>query len=332
MTGDHRWQGYTHAELYEQIHSGPGPNGSDQSARRWAELVTTLNAIEGDLHGSLEGSRGAWDGAAAESARTGLGPLRQWAADAQAEAEIMRQSAETQADYISKARNDMPPPQRVTAEEPSDLRTGLTHLFGGQTDYEIQEAQANAAEQKAFDVMAEYQDNTQGNTATLGKFAAPPQVVVDVPMPPSKPISSGRGGRSVIPGPRIGSPSVSGGGSGSRPPRPAGKSRIGAVKPEATAPTEETAGRPAGAPRVVSASDATSSATPSEERSTSATGTAAPGGSARVGAKTPARRSAAGPEQCPEQPAAGHFLLECADLFGEPHLVAPPVLGGDDHR
>ena len=49
-------------------------------------------------------------------------------------------SAERQAGYVSKARADMPAPVAVTAEQPGALVTGLTHLFGGQTDHEKQEA------------------------------------------------------------------------------------------------------------------------------------------------------------------------------------------------
>ncbi|GGM65991.1 hypothetical protein GCM10012275_40710 [Longimycelium tulufanense] len=179
--GDHRWRGYTHEELYRQIHAGPGPAASASSAGRWNELSKALGEIDGDLAAALERSGGSWEGAAADAARAGLNPLGQWASDAQHSAEVMRLSAELQADHVSKARADMPAPVEVTAEQPPAAVSGLVHLFGGQTDYERQEAAADAAEQKAFEVMATYEASTSSNTSTLSQFSPPPEIAVAGP-------------------------------------------------------------------------------------------------------------------------------------------------------
>lgn len=178
---EHRWQGYTHQELYDQINQGPGPDGSSDSVRRWRELTRTLAEVDDGIAGALSAAMADWQGAAAESTHGGLRPLGNWATVATETAELMRQRAEQQAELISKARTDMPPPVSVSAEEPPALARTLIHLFGGQSDYEAQEARQSMAEQRAFEVMHTYEASTSANTTSLASFAAPPRVVVDAP-------------------------------------------------------------------------------------------------------------------------------------------------------
>lgn len=178
---EHRWQGYTHQELFDQINQGPGANGSSDSIQRWRELTHALSEIDTGLAAALTAAMGGWQGEAAENARGGVRPLGEWALQAQQAAETMRQRAEQQAEYVGKARTDMPPPVSVAAEDPGPVGSLLVHLFGGQSDYEVQEAKQDAAEQRAFEVMRTYESSSTANTTSLASFAAPPQVVVDAP-------------------------------------------------------------------------------------------------------------------------------------------------------
>ncbi|MDA3625751.1 PPE domain-containing protein [Saccharopolyspora sp. WRP15-2] len=198
---DHRWQGYRHPELYAQINEGPGADGSTSSVRRWSELTRALGDIDAGLASVLTSAMAGWSGAAADSAHDGLRPLGNWAALAQEATSVMRERAEEQAEFIAKARRDMPPPVQVSAEEPSGAETLLTHLFGGQTDYEVQEAKQHAAEQRAFDVMRTYEASTQTNTTSLASFTPPPQVVVDVPPSGGSHVSAGQQNVTISWGP-----------------------------------------------------------------------------------------------------------------------------------
>ncbi|NYH79346.1 hypothetical protein FHR84_002680 [Actinopolyspora biskrensis] len=182
---DHRWQGYTHAELFEMLHQGPGPEASDSSVRRWSELGRALEDIDSGMVAALRAAAEGWEGRASESARNALSPLGEWAGRAREAAERMRSCSEQQAECVAKARAEMPPPVEVRAEEPSGLTSTLVHLFGGQTDYEKQERQQDAAEQRAFDVMRTYQASSEANATSLAAFEQPPQLVVDVPRQPS---------------------------------------------------------------------------------------------------------------------------------------------------
>ena len=160
---EHRWQGYSHKELYERINAGPGPSASFASMERWQGVSAALSEINDDLHNGINLSGAKWQGKASEMAQAGLNPIAAWADSARTGADVMRYSAELQAGHISKARADMPPPVTVTAEQPGALVTGLTHLFGGQTDHEKQEAAQDAAERRAREVMSTYASSTVSN-------------------------------------------------------------------------------------------------------------------------------------------------------------------------
>jgi hypothetical protein len=179
MPDGHRWNGYSHEELYQQINSGPGPKASHASMERWQGVSAALVEINNELHTGVMKSGATWEGKAADTARAGLNPLAAWADDARTGADVMRVSAEMQADFISKARSDMPAPVPVTAEDPGKILSALTHLVGGQTDYEQQEKAHSAAEQRAREVMATYASSTTTNTSTLGQFHQPPQLVIN---------------------------------------------------------------------------------------------------------------------------------------------------------
>lgn len=197
---DLRWQGHSHEELFEQINEGPGADGSTESVRRWRELTRALSEIDDGLADALAAAMSGWTGAAADSAHGGLRPLGDWARQAQEAAELMRERAEQQAEFVSKARNDMPAPVAVSAEEPGTVESVLTHLVGAQTDYEVEEARRDAAEQRAFEVMRGYESSTTANTTALASFATPPQVVVDAPSSSGVPGSAGSPGSSGLPG------------------------------------------------------------------------------------------------------------------------------------
>jgi hypothetical protein len=173
-----RWQGYSHQELYEALNSGPGAEAATPVVDTWAGLSRTLDELQQDIGAGVRASGASWEGLAADRARDALGPLGDWAQQASSAADMMRVSTELQAGLLAKARSDMPAPVPVTAEQPNGLVTVLQHLIGEQTDHEIQEAAANAAEQQAFQVMAQYESGTFDNTATLGDFGQPPALVV----------------------------------------------------------------------------------------------------------------------------------------------------------
>ncbi|MBM7859504.1 PPE domain-containing protein [Lentzea nigeriaca] len=277
---DHRWQGYSHKELYERIHAGPGPSASFASMERWSGVSAALTEINDDLHKGITLSGAKWQGKASEIAQAGLNPIAAWADSARTGADVMRYSAELQANHISKARADMPKPVNVTAEQPGALVTGLTHLFGGQTDHEKQEAAQDAAERRAREVMSTYASSTTANTSTLGQFGQPPQLQISSSgVTPGGGAQVGTAGTWMV-GPHGTTGGVTRGRTGSGP-------RTAAVTPPRGTTQPGSSTRTSG----VSTSTGSSSAAKGSTTSLSSAGTSGGSGTGTAGVGLPGQRS-----------------------------------------
>lgn len=169
-----RWQGYSHQQLYDMLHSGPGPASAGVAADRWSSMAVALSDIQQDISSGVAASGAAWVGSAADSAHGALNPLGQWAEQASSAADVMRISAELQGDLLSKARADMPAPIAIPQQT-----SQISQLVTAQVDYEVAEAASQIAAQQAFQVMAQYEAGTTDNTNTLGDFGEPPALHVD---------------------------------------------------------------------------------------------------------------------------------------------------------
>ncbi|MDX8032555.1 PPE domain-containing protein [Lentzea sp. BCCO 10_0856] len=282
---DHRWQGYSHKELYERIHAGPGPSASFASMERWQGVSAALTEINDDLHSGITSSGAKWTGKASEIAQAGLNPIAAWADSARTGSDVMRYSAELQAGYVSKARADMPAPVKVTAEQPGALVTGLTHLFGGQTDHEKQEAAQDAAERRAREVMSTYASSTTSNTSTLGQFSQPPQLQIS-----GTSVVHGGGAQVGTAGVWVGGPHGSTGGA-TRGSRPGSGTRTTAVTPPRTTTTTTTTTTPGTSTRTSGVSAPAASSSKGTTTSVSSTGTSGPGGTGTAGVAVPGQRS-----------------------------------------
>lgn len=171
---DNRWQGYTHRQLYEMLHSGPGSGAAGSVADQWSGMADALSDIQQEISTGVTGSGASWAGAAGDTARDALGPLGEWAQQAATAADVMRISTDLQGDLLAKARADMPAPVAVP-QQPSQIG----QLVTAQVDYEVQELSSQLAAQQAYQVMAQYEAATNDNTSTLGDFGEPPMLEVD---------------------------------------------------------------------------------------------------------------------------------------------------------
>lgn len=269
---DHRWQGYSHKELYDRIHAGPGASASFASMERWAGVSAALSEINDDLHQGITLSGAKWSGQAADMAQAGLNPIAAWADSARTGSDVMRYSAELQANHISKARADMPAPVVVSAEQPGALVTGITHLFGGQTDHEKQEAAQDAAERRAREVMSTYASSTTANTSTLGQFSQPPQLQISgTGVTHGGGANIGTAGVWAV-GPRGTTGGVTGGRTGT------GTRTTAGTPPRGTTAPPGSSTRPSGTPTAPAASSKGTST-----HLSSSTGTAGPGGTGTAG-------------------------------------------------
>jgi hypothetical protein len=291
---DHRWQGYSHKELYERIHAGPGPSASFASMERWQGVSAALTEINDDLHKGITLSGAKWAGKAAEMAQAGLNPIAAWADSARTGADVMRCSAELQANNISKARADMPAPVEVTSEQPGALITGLTHLFVGQTDHEKQEAAQDAAERRAREVMSTYASSTTANTSTLGQFTQPPQLQIS-----AAGVTHGGGAQVGTAGTWIVGPQGTTGGSVTR-----GRTGTGSRVSTAPPPRGGTQAPPGSSTRTsggTSAQAGSSSSSKGSTTSLSSAGTPGSSGTGTAGVGVPGPRSGRSGSSAPKE-------------------------------
>ena len=168
-----RWRGHTHKELYLLLHDGPGAAASAEPSRRWEGIATSLGEIGEDLQKALEQSGASWSGTAAGAAYDRLSVTAAWASDTSAEAASMRSLVESQAEHIARARADMPVPEDVPAAQPDPTLAPAVQVVNAQTDLEGAEATASSAEERAFEVMAAYELNTNTTTGGLSTFDQP---------------------------------------------------------------------------------------------------------------------------------------------------------------
>ncbi|HEX5496506.1 MAG TPA: PPE domain-containing protein, partial [Mycobacteriales bacterium] len=173
-SGGNRWQGYSHQELYDMLHSGPGSGAAGAIADRWSGMAGALSDIQQEINAGVTKSGAAWIGTAGDAARNSLGPLGEWAQQAATAADVMRISTELQGDLLAKARADMPAPVAVP-QQPGQIG----QLVTAQVDYEVAEMSSQLAAQQAAQVMAQYEAATNDNTSTLGDFGEPPALIVD---------------------------------------------------------------------------------------------------------------------------------------------------------
>lgn len=172
-----RWRGHTHKELYLLLHDGPGAGASAEPSRRWAEISTSLSEIGQDLQKALEQASTQWAGKAAGRAYDRLSTTAAWATETSTGAAAMRTAVENQGDHIAKARADMPAPEDVPATQPDPATAPAAQIAAAQADLEAAEAAAASAEERAFEVMAAYELNTNTTTASMASFEAPPELI-----------------------------------------------------------------------------------------------------------------------------------------------------------
>jgi len=156
------------------LHDGPGAAASAEPSRRWEAIATSLGEIGEDLQKALEQSSAAWSGKAAGAAYDRLSVTAAWATDTGADAAVMRAAVETQAEHIARARADMPVPEDTQTAQPDPTLAPAVQVAQAQKDLEGAEASSSSAEERAFEVMAAYELNTNTTTGALSTFDAPP--------------------------------------------------------------------------------------------------------------------------------------------------------------
>jgi hypothetical protein len=193
---DYYWDSCSHKLLYDWIHGkagiieglfgaedGAGVPGAAGAQDGWGRLAAVMENARERTEAALRRAGVEWEGSAFEAMNSGVTPLAAWAADSSTAGTASQSSVDTHVSAYSAARNAMPEPVPVTSTANSDLGgipAAFTHLLGGQTDQDRQEAAAQEAKAEAVRIMSGYDLESAVSKDKAGRFVPPPSVTVTV--------------------------------------------------------------------------------------------------------------------------------------------------------
>lgn len=313
------WQTYSHAELYQMVHSGLDLTGAMAVSAQWARLGDELGGIGTELDAIVADAAAAWEGEAADLARDTLAGLTHWATDAGTLATKVAGCVSIEVDNATNARDAMPAPPNPQLQPAIDTFT--TAEFAGAEQLVADPAgpigREKALHAQAARAMEQFQQSSREVYATVPQFS-PPRVGTLLDTGPGEP--------PPRPRPEPPAPVPSG------PPVPPGAPRGGAGTP----------GGSAGSPRGSVTDSPSRTAPPSAPSAPRPGGAAEPAATTRPAGPAAERsgRSSVGGVPMGGPAASGHgdtertspeYLKEDEDLWGlDEQPTAPPVIG--DHR
>ena len=172
-----RWEGFTHAELYERVHAGPGRGASTAVESAWADTEAVILGIEQQLAAAIKDVGAGWEGAAADATRAGLTPLGRWAMDAAGDARLTATGITSQGEQAAWLRNSMPSPTAPLWDEP-DGRPPADPLYL-LVDAQALEHKAAEDAAQAVHLMNSYTSNSYDNVRLMNYWTLPPTVTVE---------------------------------------------------------------------------------------------------------------------------------------------------------
>jgi len=132
------------------------PVAAGEVGARWEELSRRLQDSTEELAQLISGTHEKWQGEAGDAARGVLGKAAHWLSHSAAVSSTLGESVGGQAEAAARARADMPPP--VTYDPAAMIRDAagsgnILALAALADEMEARRAEAEAARQKAIDVM-----------------------------------------------------------------------------------------------------------------------------------------------------------------------------------
>ena len=227
-----------HTTIYAEINGGAGGEPVVNASDGWRALATELLRIQLDVDAAVHGIAVAQQGASADAATAATEPLVPWVSTAREIANQLAANVTSQEEYFARAKADIQPVPEVSdpsfTEDASEWFANKVDFMPGlTTQQELDQRAAQAAAQRAREVMDTYQSNSNGNLETRPMFVPPPTVASDLAAPgfsaTGSPGSGGGGGYAPAGGgapigaaaspaaavsPVSAAPQLSGGGSG----------------------------------------------------------------------------------------------------------------------
>ncbi|GAB2996348.1 hypothetical protein [Saccharothrix stipae] len=200
--GSH-YMGYDHKALKDMVTTNMSPSTANEQGEAWTKIGNTLAELQSNLTSATAASKGAWQGAAAESAQGYFTNVAAWSGNAAQGAQLTGNKLYTQSQAAEQAKNAMPEPvdfstadaYKMFFSEPNPFKWAETI---DQIEQKFEEKQQ--AHERAAEVMTTMSQDFQESGSTMPAFSAPP------PMDgtggggdPGKPGTGEIGGRQTVP-------------------------------------------------------------------------------------------------------------------------------------
>jgi hypothetical protein len=178
-TPDTRWDFYSHVQIAEWANSARGAAVTELLEARLKSVAEVLKGSADTINGIMRHvSGGEWTGNAATLATRAMQVLRDFDDMMGHHGEMNSLAAYGQSDNSSWVKVSVPAVVDVRA--PQIPTGGPIDILNSTVDYHHQVQAARDAEERARQVMREYETMTVGRIAALPPLSPPPQVVVAV--------------------------------------------------------------------------------------------------------------------------------------------------------
>ncbi|ONI82403.1 hypothetical protein ALI22I_40615 [Saccharothrix sp. ALI-22-I] len=171
------YMGYDHKALQTMVTENMVPSTANEQGEAWTKIGNTLAELQTNLTSATAASKGAWQGAAAESAQGYFTNVATWSGNAAQGAQLTGNKLYTQSTAAEQAKNAMPEPvdfstadaYKMLFSEPNPFKWAGTI---DQIEQKFEEKQQ--AHERAAEVMTTMSTSFQESGSTMPAFSPPP--------------------------------------------------------------------------------------------------------------------------------------------------------------
>lgn len=171
------YMGHDHKALKGMVTDNMAPSTANEQGEAWTKIGNTLAQLQTDLTSATNASKGAWQGAAAESAQGYFTNVATWSGNAAQGAQLTGNKLYSQSTAAEQAKNAMPEPVEFSTadaykmffSEPNPLKWAATI---DQIEQKFEEKQQ--AHERAAEVMTTMSTSFQESGSTMPAFSPPP--------------------------------------------------------------------------------------------------------------------------------------------------------------
>ncbi|MEU4742344.1 hypothetical protein AB0G02_18020, partial [Actinosynnema sp. NPDC023658] len=174
--GSH-YLGYDHETLKSMVTENMAPSTANEQGEAWTKIGNTLAELQSSLTSATAASKGAWQGAAAESAQGYFTNVATWSGNAAQGAQLTGNKLYAQSTAAEQAKNAMPEPVKFSTADAYKMLFSEPNPFKwagtiDQIEQKFEEKQQ--AHERAAEVMTTMSQDFQESGSTMPAFSPPP--------------------------------------------------------------------------------------------------------------------------------------------------------------